>query len=84
MSVLVKRKKIPDQLPTGPSFRTQISFLKRILEQKISRKDVQFADLVRLFKQNLILYLRGWGKQIRYFSIGSPEQTKNVKLFILH
>ena len=32
---------------------------------------------------SIIFQLRGWGKQIRYFSIGSPEQTKNVKLFIL-
>ena len=58
MSVLVTRKKIPDQLPTGPSFRTQISILKRILEQKLSRRDVQFADLLGRFKQNLIRYLK--------------------------
>ena len=53
MDLLVERKKLPDQLPTGPSFRTHLSFIKRILDQKISRDDVQFANLLERFKQKL-------------------------------
>ena len=34
--VLVRRNKMPDQLPTGPTFRTLISFVKRIMEHKLA------------------------------------------------
>ena len=79
--VLVRRNKMPDQLPTGPTFRTLISFVKRIMEQKISRNDFQFSDLLGRFKQIRIFTFETENKQClindcltvsKSFSIRSP------------
>ena len=61
--VLVRRNKMPDQLPTGPTFRTLIGFVKRIMEQKISRNDFQFSDLLGRFKQIRIFTFETENKQ---------------------
>ena len=62
-----------------------ICFLKyhrQIILLKLNKSpDLIFLDKPDYYRK--VNALRGWLKQIRYFWIGFPKQTKNAKMFIL-